>query len=287
LKATITGVLQSLGLFETVSKLYGSLDPRAIRIVLKTAYRTVYRNAPYWLRGSPDGLPIPPARLHFLVSGDSDSITADYFEIGEACARMIDDALNKLHVDIKHFRAILDFGCGCGRVIRRIRPLTKATLHGTDYNSTLIDWCRRNLPIAEFRVNQLTPPLAYHDATFDLVYALSVFTHLPETLQFAWIAELSRVLQPGGYLLMTVHGQAHAQYLPPEVRAKLETERFLVLGQEVAGTNQCVAYHLPEYVQKLASGFEVSLFQPGEAFVDTGRRIVSQDFYLLRKLHHE
>jgi cyclopropane fatty-acyl-phospholipid synthase-like methyltransferase len=34
--------------------------------------------------------------------------------------------------------AILDFGCGCGRVIRHRREATGASLHGTDYNPHLV-----------------------------------------------------------------------------------------------------------------------------------------------------
>jgi hypothetical protein len=37
------------------------------------------------------------------------------------------------------------------------------------------------------------------------VYALSVFTHLDEAHQFQWLAELERILRPGGYLLVSLH----------------------------------------------------------------------------------
>ena len=73
--------------------------------------------------------------------------------------------------------SILDFGCGCGRVVRWWRDLP-AEIHGSDFNPTLVRWCRENLPFGVFEVNRPEPPLPYPDDSFDLVYALSVLTHL-------------------------------------------------------------------------------------------------------------
>jgi SAM-dependent methyltransferase len=52
----------------------------------------------------------------------------------------------------------------------------------------------------------MNPPLPFEDASFDLVYSISVFTHLDEEMQDAWLNELKRVLRPGGILIITVHG---------------------------------------------------------------------------------
>ena len=52
-------------------------------------------------------------------------------------------------------------------------------------------------------MNPLHPPLVYPGEAFDLVYAFSVFTHLPESIQFSWMRELSRVLKAGGYLAIS------------------------------------------------------------------------------------
>jgi len=61
----------------------------------------------------------------------------------------------------------------------------------------------RPIPFAEFDINALSPPLVYGEGSFGLIYTFSVFTHLSEALQVSWLAELSRVLKPGGYLLLT------------------------------------------------------------------------------------
>ena len=74
--------------------------------------------------------------------------------------------------------AILDFGCGVGRVTRHFRSTCQAQLFGTDINESLINWCQQNLKFGQFQVNPLTGKLAYEDQQFDMIYALSVFTHL-------------------------------------------------------------------------------------------------------------
>ena len=219
--------------------------------------------------GTPDGLPIPPAELRYLVSGDPNDTASSFFDMGSLCARRIVESLNKADVEIDSFDAILDFGCGCGRTIRHFRTLGKAKLYGTDYNPTLIDWCHRNLPFGRFGLNQLHPPLVYPGEAFDLVYAFSVFTHLPESLQFSWMKELSRVLRPAGYLVIST--------LPLGMLAEgKRTGQMVVCKGSEAGANACLAYHAFAYVEeKLAKGFEVV------EFIEGG---VGQDFYFLRKL---
>ena len=175
---------------------------------------------------------------------------------------------------------ILDFGCGCGRVVRHWNGVEGVRVFGTDSNQRSINWCRKNLPLATFGVNDLSPPLAYARDEFGLVYAFSVFTHLPEHLQFTWMSELRRVMTAGGYLLITTHGRAYLDQLSPAEREEFRMNRLVVRHPEAAGTNRCGAFHPEEYVrEKLAGGFEVLEFIPEGA-----KGNPRQDVYLLRKM---
>jgi SAM-dependent methyltransferase len=218
-----------------------------------------------------DGVPLPPRRLMVRVAGTAD---ADWFL---RSGRAGYDAI-AAHVPLAETPDVLDFGCGCGRVTRYFRAHA-GTVAGSDVNGDAVAWCRTNLPFARFETNGLAPPLAYADASFDLVYALSVFTHLTADLQLAWRDELARVLRPGGRLLVTTHGRSYLQRLDEAERARFEDGELVVRWGEVVGSNLCSAYHPERYLREtFAQGFE---FLDLEA--EGARGNPTQDLVLLQK----
>lgn len=223
------------------------LHVRTVEMSQAASPLTRWRNSRY-LREREVDLPIPPPGLLVRVAGSAD--VRWFLEGGELARRSITDALGRQGVAPGNLRTILDFGCGCGRVARHWPPVTNAAVTGVDYNPVLVAWCQRNLPFGTFAVNDLAPPLALADASFDLVYALSVFTHLPEPLQDVWLDELARVLRPGGHLLLTLHGEHYRPDLTDDERAAFDRGDLVVRHATVAGTNRCTTFHPPAYVRE-------------------------------------
>ena len=153
-------------------------------------------------------LPLPPARLIWRVGHPRPQrwLHRLYERRGRAFR---DEILQALPPDWSfEGKKVLDFGCGAGRVLRQFLPEARAgEVWGCDIHGPSVDWLERNLcpPLRVFR-NEATPPLPVADGTFDLVWALSVFTHLPDTWS-AWLLEVHRVLAPGGLLLVTFIGE--------------------------------------------------------------------------------
>jgi SAM-dependent methyltransferase len=178
----------------------------------------------------------------------------------------------------------LDFGCGCGRIARHMLPVV-AELHGVDHNRRLVRWCERNLKPGSFRPNGMQPPLPFPAGRFDLVWAWSVFTHLPADLQRLWISELGRVVAPGGLIIFTTHGRAMAAALRPDRRAAFERGELVVTLGEAPGSNLCVAHHPPEFVRReLLNGLELlHHLAPDERPDRASAYRTPQDVYLARR----
>ncbi len=103
---------------------------------------------------------------------------------------------------------VLDFGCGCGRLLQCFARYTdRCRLTGADVDEQAIAWCRSAFDFAEFGVLPQASPSDFETARFDVIYAYSVFSHLPEASHRAWLEELHRIAKPGAVLVLTTMGR--------------------------------------------------------------------------------
>ncbi len=109
------------------------------------------------------------------------------------------------HFTLRPGGRALDFGCGIGRTLRHFFPLAEGReIWGVDLREEEIDWCRQNLsPPFHFATTTPHPRLPFEDGYFDLIYAMSVFTHINERTD-SWLMELHRVLGEKGRLYVTI-----------------------------------------------------------------------------------
>ncbi|MFH0929691.1 MAG: class I SAM-dependent methyltransferase [Candidatus Moraniibacteriota bacterium] len=169
---------------------------------------------------------LPPATLRYRVHGSP--LIDSYLYIGKKSSEDILSALAKIGKNMRSFEKILDFGCGSGRTLINFFELyPEIKFFGTDIDPEAISWCQKNLRFAQFSTNKHLPELAYPPATFDFVYAVSVFTHLDEDFQYKWLEELKRVTKPGGIMLLTFHGEHCWQNLEKEEIEELKNKGFL------------------------------------------------------------
>jgi SAM-dependent methyltransferase len=172
------------------------------------------------------GAPPPPKHLQIRVVG---RYHEEYFQSGDHIADDLERELAPFSRTLRDFPTILDYGCGCGRIVSAVsrRLLSSQRLCGCDIDHEAIGWCQANYSrLAEFAATSHVPPTPYRDGQFSLVYSISVFTHLPESMQHAWWSELHRITAPGGYLVMSVHGPNHLPHFPAEAQQAFAERGF-------------------------------------------------------------
>ena len=149
-------------------------------------------------------IPDPPSELSELVGG--------VWETGRSHVIELQNLSNLSESD-----RVLDVGCGVGRTaVWLSQHLTSGSYEGFDINPDSIAWCQKEItsrhpnfrfahidlynaaynPEGKLRAEDLSFP--YPDEEFDLVFLFSVFTHLQTDDSERYLAEISRVLRPGG-----------------------------------------------------------------------------------------
>lgn len=263
LRRRVKFLLLRLGLYDAAWRL--------IAVLRRLRPRVWWNNRQLARTGAPDGFPLPPPQLAYEVAASYD--LRYFLHSGEIGRQAIEEVLARGGTSIAAFTRVLDFGCGCGRMIRQWAGRNGLQLHGCDYNPRLVGWCRDNLPFAQFKRNGSDPPLDYPAGTFDFIYCLSVFTHMTEPQQAAWMNELSRVLAPRGHLLITTQSDYHLEAFEEAERAAYLSGELIVRSGQIPGSNLCETYHPPQYVRThLSRGFEILAHHPG-----------GQDLWLLRR----
>lgn len=144
---------------------------------------------------------MPPEEVHALGRGP-EAAGGDYY-----AADLIADALEQAAAPLAGSERGLDFGCSSGRVVRVLAAaFPQSRWDGCDPIPGAIAWAREHLPGIGWEVSPLRPPLASADASYDVAFAWSVWSHFGARPARLWLDEMHRIIRPGGHLLLTSHG---------------------------------------------------------------------------------
>jgi SAM-dependent methyltransferase len=197
-------------------------------------------------------------------------------------ADMVADACAETGFELAPGRAGLDFGCSSGRVVRVLAAaFPEMSWHGCDPLAAPIDWARANLPEIDFLQSPEGPPLRYGDGSFDLVFAISIWSHFAEPSALRWLDEMRRLLRPGGRLVLTTHGPHALAYASErryrerdqleQMAAQLYRDGFWFANEFGGGSDHGLvdpdwgtAYFTPEWLLARTSGsWRVGAYHPG------------------------
>jgi len=99
---------------------------------------------------------------------------------------------------------LLDFGAGWGRITRLLlRSLPPEAITAVDVDARLVEAGATQLSGIDFLRIESGKPLPFADASFAIVIANSVFSHLSENAHQFYVSEIARILSPGGLFVGT------------------------------------------------------------------------------------
>jgi SAM-dependent methyltransferase len=188
-----------------------------------------------------------------------------YFENGAANAQQVRNCMAQLGL-AKRAR-VLEFASGYGRVSRHLKDLN---LVACDIHPEAVDFCKSVLNVEV--IPSTTEPEDWKPGQkFDFIFAISLWSHLPDGLFQRWLSSVSAALNPGGYLMFSNHG-AHAAMIVPEFASLLKDgQQYGYLNgsdqKDLAPSIYGSTVALPSYVLRAiydATGARVVSFKPAE-----------------------
>lgn len=236
--------------------------------------------------------PVPASGNIVRVSGEESDLR---FVVGGTTTFIQLNEISKkyFNVSLGEYQTCVDWGCGCARVMRqfweagkllKLREPNQQRIIGVDIDPVNINWCKENMDgRGNYKVLSLEG-FDFNTAEIDLLYGISVMTHLTEHHQNLWLNEIARVVRPGGCVILTTHGE-FAYYRHSRMLATAFVERFGIfdLTPDAAigadkDTYYRATFHSREYIKKYWSkNFEIlDVIPVANAF--------HQDFIVMRRL---
>lgn len=118
--------------------------------------------------------------------------------------------MDALERPLTRTHSMLEFAAGFGRFTRHLAPVLPGRLACSDLHPGANEFLREQFGVAVFDSSDDPAKLAIPDR-YDLVFVLSLFTHLPPPAWGAWLAKLYSAVARGGHLVFSVHSEDAAK----------------------------------------------------------------------------
>lgn len=146
----------------------------------------------------------------------------EFFATGRKEVEIVLHYLGQMGVCVDRTSPVLDFGCGVGRLTRALAEYFPECC-GVDISPTMITLAHQlngAFPQCRFLLNDDVRMKSFPDNSFGFIYTSIVLQHIAEPYGRSYIAELVRVLKPGGALVFQVPEELRANAIT-KMRVKL------------------------------------------------------------------
>ncbi len=220
---------------------------------------------------------LPPLWAIYMVSGTYDMEA--FIKNGETGFNNIEKHIEDLGIGLNNKLTILDWGAGIGRIAHFWKEkYSNMYLYVSDYNPFFTFLLKKHVKSNKVIKNNLLPPLDILDKSVDVVYAISVFTHLKKEEISLWLNEIYRILRKDGIFLFSVQGKDRVKELPEDFYKKFNFKGFIEIGKE-EGSNYFASFHSKEFIENLINKDKWEI----KGFYYNGAIDARQDLWIISK----
>jgi SAM-dependent methyltransferase len=153
---------------------------------------------------------------------------------------------------LRKCQSFLEFACGHGRFTRHlVKQISPHALHVSDVVPGSVDFLQKQMNVGGF-YSTSSPSALKPPRTYEVIFVLSLFSHLPESTWETWLQTLYTMLEPGGVLIFSTHGEKAADNLG----AQWPDSGFLFIpaseSTALPGEEYGSTFTTGEYVRKVA-----------------------------------
>lgn len=188
----------------------------------------------------------------------------DYFADGWRSLLELMVILEKIDRPLISCESFLEFASGYGRLTRHLAKFPGADkVHAADLMPESVEFIREKFSIDGFYSNSDAGQLEFPQQ-YEVIFVLSLFSHLPQSSWGAWLQKLLSAVKPGGYLVFSTHGKGFAS------RNNIELDQqgfFFVVSSEsshLEGGDYGTSITSQAFVENAVAGIdgtEIALFQ--------------------------
>lgn len=145
-------------------------------------------------------------RSHPQLGNPPEKAVEYYFETGNKSAQLFKQIVERDLGLAGRPYSVLEFASGYGCVTRHLACISHLNLTSCDIHPKANDFCALELGVTPMESSVLPENFNPNTQRFDIVFALSFFSHMPKVTWTRWLRVLFEAVSPGGFLLFTTHG---------------------------------------------------------------------------------
>ncbi len=161
----------------------------------------------------------PEDEMHSTLEatvGAGKSARVEYWKSGREVILALENILSHCGKGWGDLNHVLEFACGYGRVTRHlIQVVDPKVVEGSEILGDAVKFVRETFGVRAFE-SSTDPDQLELPPHFDLIFASSLFSHLPRHRFEQWLTKLSHALAPGGILVFSTHGSTVRSEVPKD-----------------------------------------------------------------------